>query len=341
MKHNHLKEAVLLGLAMEMVACTTGMAEEKITGPISDLSPNKPYSEDMTIINGNSNYAAIQIGHEEDGKPKPDYTANVNISTTKDHNITIDSEGYGIRTENASTGTIYLKSGNNNEIQFASGSGISNNANGTSHDASGETIKGVNIKLEATNGTNSITYDGEILENKDNNDHDGINVGDSNTGNIELIGAANTIDVKGSGSDGIYTSTSSNSNVTLTAEAENNTITAGNNGIDHRGSGKVTLTANEAANNITAGKDGDGARIEGNGTIIITGKSNSIHAEDDGLNIANNYSGSIEVHSTVADNEIHGDNRGIHAVGGKVTVTADTGKILLVAIEVSGLKMER
>lgn len=320
MKHNHLKEAVLLGLAMEMAACTTGMAKD-ITGQITDTSHNGTYSDNVTITNGNSNYAAIQIGHEEDGKPKPDYTANVNISTTKNHNITIDSEGYGIRTEHASTGTIYLNSSKDNIIQFGSGSGISNNANGTSNDGNG-----VNIKLHATNGTNSITYTGTSSGDAKTDDHDGINAGANNTGSIELTGDSNEIDVVGTGSDGIYTDTGSNSDVTLTAEAENNTIIAGNNGIDHRGSGEVTLTANEAANDITAGTGGDGARIEGNGTITITGKSNRIHAEDDGLNIASNSSGSIKVHSTAADNEIHGDNRGIHAVGGKVTVTADTGK---------------
>ncbi len=326
MKQKNLKRAILLGLAMSVTAYSIGMAED-IKGPISDFSNDTPYSEEVTITNDNSDHAAIQIGHKDDPNDTPDLTADVNISTAEGHNITIDSEGYGIRTENGSTGTILLNSSGNNTIYFGAGSGISNNANGAGSDE----ISGVNIKLQA-DGKNSITYDGKILGNKDDDDHDGINVGANNTGDIELIGAANEIDVKGDGSDGIYTDTGSESDVTLTAEAENNTITAGNNGIDHRGSGTVTLKAENGGNVITAGKgqtkpEGDGVRIEGNGNVILTGQYNTISAADDGLYIkkTSGENAFISVTASGADengvgNYIEG-NRGIAAEAGKINVT--------------------
>lgn len=327
MKQKNLKRAILLGLAMSVTAYSMGMAED-IKGPISDFSNDTPYSEEVTITNDNSDHAAIQIGHKDDPNDTPDLTADVNISTAEGHNITIDSKGYGIRTENGSTGTILLNSSGNNTIYFGAGSGISNNANGAGSDE----ISGVNIKLQA-DGKNSITYDGKILGNKDDADHDGINVGANNTGDIELIGAANEIDVKGDGSDGIYTDTGSESDVTLTAEAENNTITAGNNGIDHRGSGTVTLKADKGGNVITAGEgqtkpEGDGVRIEGNGNVILTGQYNTISAADDGLYIkgTSGEKASISVTASGADengvgNYIEG-NRGIAAEAGKIDVTA-------------------
>lgn len=342
MKQKNLKRAILLGLAMSVTAYSIGMAETIIEGPIV-TDTTGAYSDNVTITNDEPLHAAIQIGHKDNDDDTPDLEADVKISTKNENNpenekydITIDSEGYGIRTENASTGTILLNASGNNTIYFGSGSGISNNANGTGHDASGKPINGVNITLHATNGTNSITYDGEILGNKDDDDHDGINVGANNTGDIELIGAANEIDVKGDGSDGIYTDTGSESDVTLTAEAENNTITAGNNGIDHRGSGTVTLQAENGGNVITAGEgqtkpEGDGVRIEGNGNVILTGQYNTISAADDGLYIkeTSGENASISVTASGADengvgNHIEG-NRGIAAEAGKINVTGNGG----------------
>ena len=323
MKQKNLKRAILLGLAMSVTAYSMGMAAE-IPGPIKDNSHNGNYQEEVTIKNGNSDLAAIQIGHESSDPTD----VEIAISTTGENDIKLDSEGYGIRTEKKSTGTIQLTSSGDNIIQFGSGSGISNNSNGTGSD----NINGVNIKLQA-DGKNSITYDGKILGNKDDDDHDGINVGANNTGDIELIGAANEIDVKGDGSDGIYTASGSKSNVTLTAEAGNNTITAGNNGIDHRGSGTVTLKADKGGNVITAGEgqtkpEGDGVRIEGNGNVILTGQYNTISAADDGLYIkkTSGENASISVTASGADengvgNYIEG-NRGIAAEAGKIDVTA-------------------
>lgn len=327
MKQKSLKRAILLGLAMSVTVCSGVMAKDsfptRIGGPIAK-NYNESYSEDVTITNVNPDWAAIQIGHKDNDTDNPDLRADISISTTGAHTITIDSKGYGIRTENDSTGTIQLTSSKDNIVQFGSGSGISNNANGSSDDA-----KGVKITLQADNGTNSIITNGvHISGDAEKDNYDGINAGANNTGDIELTGAANKINVQGKGSDGIYTAFGSESSVTLTAKAQNgNKIKAGNNGIDHRGSGTVTLDATNAANTIDTTKGvGDGARIEGSGTIKITGQSNSIQAADDGLNIAKGHSGSIEVHSTAADNKIHGVNRGIHAEGGTVTVTADTGK---------------
>lgn len=327
MKHNHLKTAVLLGLAMSLSSYSAGMAAE-ITGPIV-TGTTETYQEDVTITNGNSDHAAIQIGHKDNETDTPDLEADISISTSGIHDITIDSMGYGIRTENDSTGTIYLNSSRDNIIQFGSGSGISNNANGTSGDRNG-----VNIKLQATNGTNSITYTGTPSGDAETDDHDGINAGANNTGNIALIGGTNTINVGGSGSDGIYTADGSSSDVTLTAETGNNTITAGNNGIDHRGSGTVTLQADNGGNLITAGKgqttpEGDGVRIEGNGNVILTGQYNTISAADDGLYIkeTSGENASISVTASGANentgigNYIEG-NRGIVAEAGAIDVTA-------------------
>lgn len=324
MKQKNLKRAILLGLAMSVTAYSMGMAAE-IPGPIKDNSHNGNYQEEVTIKNGNSDLAAIQIGHESSDPTD----VEIAISTTGENDIKLDSEGYGIRTEKKSTGTILLNSSKDNVIQFGSGSGISNNSNGTGSD----NINGVNIKLQA-DGKNSITYDGKILGNKDDDDHDGINVGANNTGDIELIGAANEIDVKG---DGIYTASGSKSNVTLTAEAGNNTITAGNNGIDHRGSGTVTLKADKGGNVITAGEgqtkpEGDGVRIEGNGNVILTGQYNTISAADDGLYIkeTSGENASVSVTASGADestgigNYIEG-NRGIAAEAGKINVTGNGG----------------
>lgn len=318
MKHNHLKTAVLLGLAMSLSSYSAGMAAE-ITGPIV-ADKTQTYPEDVTITNGNSDHAAIQIGHKDNETDTPDLEAEISISTSGSHDITIDSKGYGIRTENDSTGTIQLNSSGNNVIQFGSGSGISADSK-------------VGITLSAA-GTNSITYTGTPSGDAETDDHDGINAGANNTGNIALIGDTNTIDVKGSGSDGIYTADGSSSDVTLTAEAGNNTITAGNNGIDHRGSGTVKLQAANGGNLITAGEgqttpEGDGVRIEGNGKVVLTGQYNTISAADDGLYIkeTSGENASISVTASGANentgigNYIEG-NRGIVAEAGAIDVTA-------------------
>lgn len=316
MKHNHLKTAVLLGLAMSLSSYSAGMAAE-ITGPIV-ADKTQIYQEDVTITNGNSDHAAIQIGHKDNETDTPDLDAEVNISTEKGHNIMIDSKGYGIRTENASTGTIQLNSSGNNVIQFGSGSGISADSK-------------VGITLSAA-GTNSITYKGNSSGDAETDDYDGINAGVTNTGDIALIGDTNTIAVGGSGSDGIYTAAGSPSDVALTAEEESNTITAGNNGIDHRGSGTVTLQATNGGNLITAGEgqttpEGDGVRIEGNGKVVLTGQYNTISAADDGLYIkeTSGENASISVTASGANentgvgNYIEG-NRGIAAEAGAIDV---------------------
>lgn len=316
MKHNHLKTAVLLGLAMSLSSYSAGMAAE-ITGPIV-ADKTQIYQEDVTITNGNSDHAAIQIGHKDNETDTPDLDAEVNISTEKGHNIMIDSKGYGIRTENASTGTIQLNSSGNNVIQFGSGSGISADSK-------------VGITLSAA-GTNSITYKGNSSGDAETDDYDGINAGVTNTGDIALIGDTNTIAVGGSGSDGIYTAAGSPSDVALTAEEESNTITAGNNGIDHRGSGTVKLQAANGGNLITAGEgqttpEGDGVRIEGNGKVVLTGQYNTISAADDGLYIkeTSGENASISVTASGANentgvgNYIEG-NRGIAAEAGAIDV---------------------
>lgn len=70
---------------------------------------------------------------------------------------------------------------------------------------------------------------------------DGINVTENAGGTITLNGANNTIAVEGEHSDGIYTAAGSATNIGLVAAAGSNTITATNNGIDHRGNNTITL----------------------------------------------------------------------------------------------------
>ena len=308
MKGKQLRKAVLLGMAMSMAVWTTGMAETPVD-PITGAY-NETIKGNVIVENG-AESASIQIGHEN----TQDVIVNIKTEANGAENgdILLKSGQYGIRTENESTGTIQLDAGGNNTISFADGSGISADS-------------GIRIELRAT-GDNFITFEGSST------DHDGINAGSNNTGGIALQGTNNVIKVQGNDSDGIYTDTGSKNQTDLIAEGGSNTITAGNNGIDHRGSGNVKLQANNGSNKIFANV-GDGIRIQGDGTATVTGQTNKIEVIDDGLYIHKDSGDTADITLTATGsdegigNYIDGNN-GIHTDGknkGNITVTANGGK---------------
>ena len=164
-----------------------------------------------------------------------------------------------------------------------------------------------NITLDAV-GDNVIKV---TANSTDSEIGDGINVTENAGGTITLQGANNTITVNGEHSDGIYTDTGSNTNIDLIAATGNNTITATNNGIDHRGNGDVILTANNGANEITA-TNGDGIRVEGTGTVEFSAQNNTITAGDNGIQVTGG--GTVNVTAT-GNNTITANTNGIYASG--------------------------
>lgn len=203
--------------------------------------------------------------------------------------ITLNSKKYGIRTEGENTNVILI-SGEGNSINIK---GIYNNGQLT--DSSGD---GINV-TSSSSGTIVLTA------NKGNNE-------------IKVV------------DDGIYVDKNSSKKITLTSGSTdnnittigNNEITAGNNGIDYRGSvstSKVDTVVMEVkatgANIIKAGvsevlgvtvgkdenddgyrdnTDGDGIRTEGStGTVKVeAGTYNEIDVRDTGLYIKNSENGS-------------------------------------------------
>ena len=311
MKGKQLRKAVLLGMAMSMVVWTTSMAETPV-GPITESynENNKVTQGDVRVENGTES-ASIQIGHEN---TQGDVIVNIKTDANGVENgdILLDSDQYGIRTENESTGTIQLDAAGNNTISFADGSGIS----ADSH---------VDINLTAV-GANTIKYTGTGI------DHDGINAGAGNTGSIVLKGAKNEIEVLGNDSDGIYTDEDSTSDEIMTATDGDNTITAGNNGIDHRGSGDVILNAENGGNIIHAGEgqtemEGDGIRIAGEGDVTLNAQYNKITGHDEGIYVAEGADTQVDITATgEIGNIIQGNDNGIEVVGtGMINITAENG----------------
>ena len=150
------------------------------------------------------------------------------------------------------------------------------------------------IRLEGESYvTLTAAKDNEIIVTLDNKeDADGINAVSGATGTINLTAnGSNIITTTGVSTDGIYTDKGNDTLISLSAanNDNNNQITAGNNGIDHRGNNTVTLTA-KGGNIITAGtaydeKDpqGDGVRMQGGGTVTLDATYNKIIATDTGL----------------------------------------------------------
>lgn len=210
---------------------------------------------------------------------------------------------------NAIEGTITVTAENGQNSIYGEKYGIR-----AGKDESSEKLES-SIKVEATKGNNVINVKGFYDSNGfDKDSGDGINVTANSTGTIALTANKGNNEINAI-DDGIYVDTGSTKKVTLTAE--NNTITAGNNGIDYRGSDDgepengvelLEIKATTGANIIKAGvskvlgnpvgtddnedgyrddKDGDGIRTQGiNGTVEVTaGTYNDIAVRDTGLYI--------------------------------------------------------
>lgn len=187
--------------------------------------------------------------------------------------------------------------------------------------------------------TLNASQDNKIVVELNKDDADGINAVKGATGTISLTAdGSNIIETKGQGTDGIYTDTGNNTVVTL--GATNNQITAGNNGIDHRGSNKVTLTATDG-NIIDAGKaysraEGDGIRIQGDGSVELKGQYNKITASDTGLYLDDESGDKANITLTANGSDMSGSGYGNYIysqfgsgvqsdAAGNISVTANAG----------------
>lgn len=199
------------------------------------------------------------------------------------------------------------------------------------------------------NGNSTVilnaAQDNKIIVTLSSDDADGINAVNGAGGNITFTASENnTIAATGNGTDGIYTDSNNKTQITFRATNGSNEITAGNNGIDHRGDNNITLIADKGGNIIDAGNaykkaEGDGVRIEGNGKVKLDGKYNSITASDTGLYIhkdsSDNADADIELIAKGTDEDNNGYGNYIESIygsgvqnddeKGKITVQADSG----------------
>lgn len=283
----NLERAIVLGLILSTGVYGTAWAKS-ITGPISDNNYNDTYQEDVIITNDDDSEAAIKIENKNN--------TEIYIGTNGEYDITLDSEGSGIRTQGGD-GSIILTSGKDNIINFAGkGNGIDADSNLT-------------ITLNAE-GNNKIL-------SADNAGEDGVNLGKNQSGKIQFTaGNSNIIKVT---HDGIYTNEDSTADSEYIAVNGNNEIESGNNGIDHRGNGDVILTANNI-NKITA-TNGDGIRVDGSGDVVLTAKENTITAGDNG--IQSETQGTISIISTNGDNNINAATTAIEVSYGNVIVNSN------------------
>ncbi len=299
MKKKQLTRSILLALAMSAALGTTGMA----MAPITDTATVVDEDDDIRVENTNSTEASIKIENKN---------AAVTLETGNGKDIYLVSAGSGIRTQGSAAGSISLESANDNQITFdtttsSKGNGIDANS-------------AMDISLTAARD-NVITSEGS--------EGDGVNAGANNTGTVTLTaGRSNVIRVV---SDGIYTESSSTNDEEYIAENGNNEITAGNNGIDHRGSGTITLKAENGKNVIHAGvgqaeHEGDGLRVSGDGDVELQAKYNEVTGQDEGINIDTAHS-EVTITATDSDengigNLISGADNGIQIIGKKITSTS-------------------
>ena len=162
---------------------------------------------------------------------------------------------------------------------------------------------------------------------------DGINVTENAGGTITLNGANNTIAVEGEHSDGIYTAAGSATNIGLVAAAGSNTITATNNGIDHRGNDTITLKAESS--NIIKTTAGDGIRVEGTGTVEFSAQNNEITAGDNGIQVEGGGSVNITANSGNIINAVY---NGVYA-NGKDSIVNMNGKNNEIIVDDSNIKV--
>ena len=287
-RKKNLERAIVLGLILSTGVCGSAWAES-----IIDSETRHPSNADIMIDNDNESQGAIQLENKNN--------VEINLITDEGYTITLDSAGSGIRTQSSSIGgSIALKSGKDNVINFsAAGNGIDADSNLT-------------ITLNAV-GNNIIESSNTL-----SNGGDGVNIGANQSGKILFeAGVSNIITVS---SDGIYTEKDSNADSEYIATLGNNEITAGNNGIDHRGNGNVTLTANYGSNIINT-TDGDGIRTDGgSGNVFLSAKENEIVAGDNG--VQSGGEGTISIIASNGNNNINASNTAIEVSSGTVYIEA-------------------
>lgn len=290
----NLERAIVLGLILSTGVYGSAWAAE---GPINDDNWNeykdKNYNQSVVIENNREKESAIKLENADD--------VTIKITTNGKYDITLNSDGSGIRTQsNSNGGSITLTSGEDNIINFSGeGNGIDADSNLT-------------ITLNADKNNNIESVDA------DDDGGDGINIGKNQTAKISFTaGNSNIIKVS---SDGIYIEAGSTADSEYIAENGNNEIESGNNGIDHRGSGDVILKAEKGQNIITS-DGGDGIRVEGSGDVVLTAKENTITAGDNG--IQSETQGTISIISTNGDNNINAATTAIEVSYGNVIVNSN------------------
>lgn len=289
----NLERAIVLGLILSTGVCGNAWAEGPITDDNWQGYENKLYNSEALIENNSETEAAIKLENADN--------VTIGITTNGKNDITLDSEGSGIRVQkNSNGGSITLTSGEDNIINFSGeGNGIDADSNLT-------------ITLNADKNNNIESVDA------DDNGGDGINIGKNQTAKISFTaGNSNIIKVS---SDGIYIEAGSTADSEYIAENGNNEIESGNNGIDHRGSGDVILKAEKGQNIITS-DGGDGIRVEGSGDVVLTAKENTITAGDNG--IQSETQGTISIISTNGDNNINAATTAIEVSYGNVIVNSN------------------
>ena len=291
-RKKNLERAVVLGLILSTGVYGSAWAAE---GPINDDNwksyENKSYNSEALIENNSGTEAAIKLENADD--------VTIKITTNGKYDITLNSDGSGIRTqEDSNGGSITLNAGKDNYIKFSGeGNGIDADSNLT-------------ITLKAA-GNNKIL-------SAENAGEDGVNLGEHQSGKIQFTaGNSNVIKVT---HDGIYTNEDSTADSEYIAESGNNEIESGNNGIDHRGSGDIILKAEKGQNIITA-DGGDGIRVEGPGTVEFIAQNNKITAGDNGIQISG--SGTVNVTAKGGSNIIKAGNNGIDIAKGTGNITAN------------------
>lgn len=292
-RKKNLERAIILGLILSTGVYGSAWAEGPITDDNWQGYENKLYNSEALIENNSETEAAIKLENADN--------VTIGITTNGKNDITLDSEGSGIRVQkNSNGGSITLTSGEDNIINFSGeGNGIDADSNLT-------------ITLNADKNNNIESVDA------DDDGGDGINIGKNQTAKISFTaGNSNIIKVS---SDGIYIEAGSTADSEYVAENGNNEIESGNNGIDHRGSGDVILKAEKGQNIITS-DGGDGIRVEGSGDVVLTAKENTITAGDNG--IQSETQGTISIISTNGDNNINAATTAIEVSYGNVIVNSN------------------
>ena len=275
-RRKNLERAIVLGLLLSTSVYGSAWAEIPLD-PITDNSDNDTYNQDV-IVNGDR-YSAIEIDND-----------TVSIKTenpinNEEGNIVLNSDRYGIRLNG--DGSISLEAVGGNFITVTANS---------SNDEIGD---GINVTDDAagtitlTGASNTITVTGEHSDGIYTDTGNNTAISFTANGNNTIIAENNAIDHRGSntitfGADGSNIITAQKGDGVrvegtggVILNANNNTINAGDNGIQVTGGGKVNVnvTANDGSNTITALNKGITASGE-NSNVIITGNNNTITIND-------------------------------------------------------------